>query len=181
MPRRPLQRIQAITVARRYFIERQTKSRIAEDLAISRFKVARLIDEAIEEGLVRFEIDETGELDARLSDRLREKYSLRSALVLAGPDLPYSALIEPLGRMAASLLEEMLTDGCVLGVAWGRTLAATANAISRLPKVDVVQVAGGLATLEFPQNSADLVHRMASAGHGPAYPAFLPFGGESTP
>ena len=60
MPRRPLQRIQAITVARRYFLERHTKSRIAEDLAISRFKVARLIDEAIEEGLVRFEIDETG-------------------------------------------------------------------------------------------------------------------------
>jgi DNA-binding transcriptional regulator LsrR (DeoR family) len=45
MPRRPLQRIQATTVARRYFIERQTKSRIAEDLAISRFKVARLIEE----------------------------------------------------------------------------------------------------------------------------------------
>ena len=162
MPRRPLQRIQAITVARRYFLERHTKSRIAEDLAISRFKVARLIDEAIEEGLVRFEIDEAGELDARLSDRLREKYSLRSALVLAGPDLPCSALIEPLGRVAASLLEEMLTDGCVLGVAWGRTLAATANAITRLPKVKVVQVAGGLAALEFPQNSADLVYRMAA-------------------
>jgi len=174
MPRRPLQRIQAITVARRYFIERQTKSRIAEDLAISRFKVARLIDEAIEQGLVRFDIDEAGELDARLSDRLREKYSLRNALVLAGPDLPCSALFEPLGRTAASLLEEILTDDCVLGVAWGRTLAATANAISRLPKVNVVQVAGGLATLEFPQNSVDLVHRMASAGHGTAYPVFLP-------
>ena len=94
MPRRPLQRIQATTVARRYFIERQTKSSIAEDLAISRFKVARLIDEAIEEGLVRFEIDEAGELDARLSDLLRQKYSLRNALVLAGPDLPCSALID---------------------------------------------------------------------------------------
>src|SRR5260370_39101638 len=114
MPRRPLQRIQAITVARRYFIERQTKSRIAEDLAISRFKVARLIDEAIEEGLVRFEIDETGELDARLSDRLREKYSLRSALVLAGPDLPCNELIEPLGRTAALLLQEIQDDGCDL-------------------------------------------------------------------
>jgi DNA-binding transcriptional regulator LsrR (DeoR family) len=118
MPRRPLQRIQATTVARRYFIERQTKSRIAEDLAISSFKVARLI----EEGLVRFEIDEAGELDARLSGLLCQKYSLRNALVLAGLDLPCSALIEPLGRMAASLLEEILTDGCVLGVAcwlWG--------------------------------------------------------------
>jgi DNA-binding transcriptional regulator LsrR (DeoR family) len=174
MPRRPLQRIQAITVARRYFIERQTKSRIAGDLAISRFKVARLIDEAIEGGLVRFEIEEAGELDARLSDRLRQKYSLRNALVLAGPDLPCSALIEPLGHVAASLLEEMLTDGCVLGIAWGRTLAATAKAISRLPRISVVQVAGGLAELEFPQNSVDLVYRMAAAGHGTAYPIFLP-------
>ena len=114
MPRRPLQRIQAITVARRYFIERQTKREIGKDLGISRFKVARLIDEAIEEGLVRFEIDDAGELDARLSDRLREKYSLRNALVLAGPDLPCSALFEPLGRTAASLLEEVLFDDCHL-------------------------------------------------------------------
>jgi DNA-binding transcriptional regulator LsrR (DeoR family) len=174
MPRRPLQRIQATTVARRYFVERHTKIQIAEDLGISRFKVARLIDEAVEAGLVRFEIDETGEIDAQLSDRLRRKYALRNALILAGPDLPCSALFEPLGRIAASLLEEILTDGCVLGVAWGRTLAATAKAISRLPKISVVQVAGGLTTLEFPQNSADLVSRMAAAGNGTAYPIFLP-------
>ena len=174
MPRRPLQRIQAITVARRYFIERQTKREIGKDLGISRFKVARLIDEAIEEGLVRFEIDDAGELDAPLSDRLREKYSLRNALVLAGPDLPSSALFEPLGRTAASLLEEVLVEDCFLGVALGRTLGATAKAVSRLPKINVVQVVGGLAALEFPQNSVDLVHRMASAGNGTAYPLFLP-------
>jgi DNA-binding transcriptional regulator LsrR (DeoR family) len=174
MPRRPLQRIQATTVARRYFVERHTKIQIAEDLGISRFKVARLIDEAVEAGLVRFQIDETGEIDAQLSDRLRRKYALRNALILAGPDLPCSALFEPLGRAAASLLEEILTDGCVLGVAWGRTLAATAKAISRLPKISVVQVAGGLTTLEFPQNSADLVSRLAAAGDGAAYPIFLP-------
>jgi DNA-binding transcriptional regulator LsrR (DeoR family) len=93
---------------------------------------------------VRFEIDDAGELDAQLSDRLREKYSLRNALVLAGPDFPCSALFEPLGRTAASLLEEVLVDDCVLGVALGRTLGATAKAVSRLPKVNVVQVVGGL-------------------------------------
>src|SRR5258708_36465793 len=173
MPRRPLQRIQAITVARRYFIERQTKSRIAEDLAISRFKVARLIDEAIEEGLVRFEIDETSELDARLSDRLRQKYSLRNVLVLAGPDLPCTALIEPLGRIAASLLEEILTDDCVLGVAWGRTLDASANAISRLPKVNVVQVAGGVGDLKVPPKPGDFGERKGEAWPCAALPAFF--------
>jgi DNA-binding transcriptional regulator LsrR (DeoR family) len=92
----------------------------------------------------------------------------------AGPDLPSSALFEPLGRTAASLLEEVLVDDCLLGVALGRTLSATAKAVSRLPKINVVQVVGGLAALEFPQNSVDLVHRLASAGNVTAYPLFLP-------
>src|SRR5260370_9071724 len=160
MPRRPLQRIQATTVARRYFVERQTKIQIAEDLGISRFKVARLIDEAVEAGLVLLQIDETGEIDAQLSDRLRRKYALRHALILAGPDLPCSALFEPLGRAAASLLEEILTDGGVLGVAWGRTLPATAKAISRLPKISVVHAAAGLTTLQLPPTSPTFVPRM---------------------
>ena len=88
-------------------------------------------------------------------------------LYWAGPDLPCGALIEPLGRMAASLLEEILTDGCVLGVAWGRTLAATANVSSRLPKVSVVQVAGPLSRIGVSaETGVDFVYRMAAAGHG---------------
>src|SRR5260221_5821583 len=98
MPRRPLQRIQATTVARRYFVERQTKIQIAEDLGISRFKVARLIDEAVEAGLVRFQIHETGEVDSQLLDRLRRENCFRKELILAGPDLPFSGLFEPFGR-----------------------------------------------------------------------------------
>src|SRR5260370_36157313 len=126
-------------------MDRETKSRMAEDRAISRFKVARLIDEAIEEGLVRFEIDEAGDLDARLSERLREKYSLRSALVLAGPDLPCGALIEPLWRVAASLLAEIVTYGCVYGVARRRTIAAAASATTRFATGEAVQPGMGLS------------------------------------
>ena len=55
---------------------------------------------------MRFEIDDSGELDAELSDRLREKYSLRNALVLLGPELPYGALFEPLGRTAFRCLKK---------------------------------------------------------------------------
>jgi len=50
MASRPLQRVQAAIAARRHFLGRQTKSQIADDLSISRFKVARLIEAAIEEG-----------------------------------------------------------------------------------------------------------------------------------
>lgn len=174
MTRHPLQRIQMATVARRYYLERWTKSRIAEDLGLSRFKVARLLDQAVETGLVRFEIDEPSDLDSVLSEAVRERFGLRSALVLAGGDLPASALITPIGTVAARLLEEMLLPGQVLGVAWGRTLAATAKALTRLPPVDVVQAAGSMAGLDYSLNSAELVHRMAGLSGGEAYPLYGP-------
>jgi hypothetical protein len=43
-------------VARRYYLQEQSKVDIAALLGISRFKVARLLDEARSTGLVRIEI-----------------------------------------------------------------------------------------------------------------------------
>jgi DNA-binding transcriptional regulator LsrR (DeoR family) len=163
MASRPLQRVQAAIAARRHFMGRQTKSQIAEDLSLSRFKVARLIEAAIEEGIVNFVISEPTDLDIELSDKVRKRYGLKSALVLKGPDQPTSALTEPLGSLAAQLLEEMLEDGQLLGVAWGRTLAAAARALTHLPRVDVVQVAGNPTGLDFALNPVEIVHRIARA------------------
>jgi hypothetical protein len=43
-----------------------------------------------------------------LSDKLGERYSLKNALVLGGPDLRSSALTDPLVVVSASLLGEIL-------------------------------------------------------------------------
>ncbi len=175
MPRQPLQRIHSITVARRYFIDRQTKSQIAEALNISRFRVARIIDEAIEQGLVKFVIAEQEDIDTSLSVRLQNKFGLKNALVLAGSTAQTSdAITASLGGLAASLLEEMLQPHTHVGVAWGRVLSATADALTRLPALDVVQIAGAHAGLEFSQNSIDLVHRIASIGKGTPHPIYVP-------
>jgi DNA-binding transcriptional regulator LsrR (DeoR family) len=174
MGRRPLQRIQAALAARRYFIGQQTKSKIAEDIGVSRFKVARLIDTAINQGIVRFNITEPEDLNAELGERVRSKYNLKAVLALDGPDMSTSELTTPLGNLAASLLDEILEDGQQLGVAWGRTLAAMAKALAHLPKVDIVQVAGAPAGLDISQNPVELVHRLASLSGGTAYPIYGP-------
>jgi len=174
MASRPLQRVHAAIAARRHFIGRQTKSQIAEDLSLSRFKVARLIEAAIEEGIVNFVISEPTDLDIELSDKVRKRYGLKSALVMKGPDQPTSALTEPLGSLAAQLLEETLEDGQLLGIAWGRTLAAAARALTCLPRVDVVQVAGNPTGLDFALNPVEIVHRIARAGSGRPYPIYAP-------
>lgn len=174
MPRRPLQRLQASLVARRFYLQQQTKSQIADELGISRFKVARLIETALSEGIVRITVNDQGDLNTELADRLRQTYGIKAALVLDGPDLPSSMLIEPLALLAADLLEETLVDGQLLGMSWGRTLAATAKVVTKLPKVDVVQAAGSPAGLDLSQNPTELVHRFARASGGVAYPLFGP-------
>lgn len=178
MARRPLHRVQAALAARRYFIAQQTKSQIAEELGLSRFKVARLIDAAIEEGIIQFVISEPGDLNTKLGEAVRRTYGLKAALVLEGPDLPTSSLTAPLGNLAAQLLDETLVDGQMLGIAWGRTLAATAKALTHLPKVDVVQAAGSPAGLDISQNPVQLVHRLASLSGGAAYPVYAPMWAE---
>lgn len=174
MPRRPLQRAQAALAARRYFVGQQTKSQIAGDLGISRFKVARLIDAALEQRIVEFVINEPDDLNAELGEAVRSKYGLNAALVLDGPDSSTSALTMPLGNLAASLLDEMLEDEQLVGIAWGRTLAAMSQALVHLPRVDVVQVAGAPLGLEMEQNPVELVRRLTSLSGGRAYPIYGP-------
>jgi DNA-binding transcriptional regulator LsrR (DeoR family) len=174
MARRPLAKLLMTTVAYRHFIDRQTKLEIAQSLGISRFKVARLIDEAIESGAVRFVIADPEDHDTALAERLAQRYGLRHAVVVQGPDLSSPGVTEALGRAAAALLEETLVDGQTLAVAWGRTLSACADALTTLPLIDVVQAIGSLAGAEYAQSSVDLVHRLAALSRGTAYPLYLP-------
>lgn len=178
MARRPLQRVQAALAARRYFMAQRTKSQIAEELGISRFKVARLIEAAVQEGIIEFKINEPDDLNTELADAVRRAFGLKAVLVLEGADVPSSLVTESLGNLAAQYLEETLVDHQVLGIAWGRTLAATARALTRLPKVDVVQAGGSPAEVAFSQNPVEIVHSVASRGGGRAYPIYGPMWAE---
>jgi DNA-binding transcriptional regulator LsrR (DeoR family) len=174
MAKRQLARLLMTTVAHRHFIGRQTKLEIAASLGISRFKVARLIDEAVECGAVRFVIADQEEYDTELAEALSRQYGLRHAVVVRAQELSPAETTEALGRAAAALLEETLVDGQTLAVAWGRTLSACAGALTKLPLIDVVQAIGSLAGAEYAQSSVDLVHRLAALSRGTAYPLYLP-------
>lgn len=170
----PLQKLQAAQVARRFYLDQQTKSQIADDMGLSRFKVARLLEAALEDGIVRIEISDVAGLNLELSEALAKRFNLREALVLETDKLSTQELIEPIGQLAADYLDHSLSDGQLLGLTWGRTLAATSRALTRLPRVDVVQTAGSPAGLDLSQNPTELVHRFAKAGGGAAYPMFGP-------
>lgn len=81
----PAELVQAAAMARRFYLEGKSKIQIAEEFGVSRFKVARVLETALERDLVRIEIRVPSELDAERSDALRARYGLRHAVVVESP------------------------------------------------------------------------------------------------
>lgn len=169
---RPAELIRATAVARRYYLAGDSKIRIAEDFGISRFKVARILEEARDVGIVRIEIAEPTEVDTDLSQRLSTAYGLKQAVVVAHAG-EGEALHRSLGRIAAEYLTEILEEGDTLGLACSRTLNAMTLALGDLPRCTVVQLTGVLPG-GVEENSVELVRRVASLARGPAFPVYAP-------
>lgn len=162
------------TVARRYYFDGISKSDIATQLNLSRFKVARLLDQALASGLVRIEIDYHGEIDLDLSVRLGTAYGMRHCLVIACPEDDDALLRTNLGRAGAGLLSEIVRADDVLGLAWARSLMAMRTSLTRLAPCTVVQLTGALSRPDVDESSLELVRDVARTSGGPALYFYAP-------
>jgi len=167
--------VQAAAVARRYYLDGLSKVQIAEEFGLSRFKVARILDDARAEGLVQIEIVLPAHLDTGLSDELRAAYGLEHAIVLTTAEEAEASLRAHLGAAAARLLTEIVTEGDVLGIGFGRTIGAVVGALSALPRCSVVQLTGVLTSDVEADGSVELVRKLAGIAGGPMFPIYAPF------
>jgi DNA-binding transcriptional regulator LsrR (DeoR family) len=162
------------SVARRYYLDGRSKVEIAEEFALSRFKVARLLDDARSSGLVRIEIGHPGVVDVELSARLMEALGLTHCIVTDTPDDHPATLREHLGTAAAELLSEIVTPEDVLGLSWARSVSAMASVLRVLAPVPVVQLTGALARPGADDSSIELVREVARVAGGAAYFFYAP-------
>jgi DNA-binding transcriptional regulator LsrR (DeoR family) len=171
--RGPAALVLTATVARRYYLDGATKSDIAGELGLSRFKVARLLEEARATGIVRIELDSPGRIDLDLSVRLATAYGLRHCVVMDGPEDDDQLLRACLGRAAGDLMTEIVEAGDVLGLAWARSLMAMRNSVGRLARCDVVQLTGALS-LPLDASPVELVRDVAKRSAGQAFFYYAP-------
>lgn len=137
---------------------------------LSRFKVARLLDRAREEGWVRVEVVAPSTIDPELSDAVRERFRLRHAVVV--DEMSAGSRRAAVAGAAAQFLSEVLTSSDTLGLAWSRTVAAMVDRLGRVPACPVVQLTGALAQAD--SSSIELVRRFASISGAPAYLYYSP-------
>jgi DNA-binding transcriptional regulator LsrR (DeoR family) len=171
----PASLVLSASVARRFYVDGRSKTEIADEFGLSRFKVARLIETARATGLVRIEIGHRGLIDVDLSARVQHAYGLEHAVVVDTPEGPPADVRRQLGQVAAELLAEITGPDDVLGVAWSRSVGAMARALPRLAAVPVVQLTGAVALPDGDETSIDAVRDVARAAGGPAYVFYAPF------
>ncbi|MFE9939903.1 sugar-binding transcriptional regulator [Streptomyces hirsutus] len=167
----------AAVIAKRFYLENASKVDIGQEMGLSRFKVARLLDMAVARGIVRIDIAFPTAIDAELSDALASRYGLRHAIVVTphaddtgGPE-PYTRLLAP---PAARLLTDLLHEDDVLGLAWGRAVTAVSRAFTWLPPCSVVQLTGVDPQHPITDESVKAVSLAAALSGGAAHPLYAP-------
>lgn len=170
----PAELVRAASIARRYFLDGRSKSEIADEFGVSRFKVARILDDARTEGIVRIEIRLPAGLDASLAQGLHDAFGLRHAIVVDTPVEPEAQMRRQLAHAAAALLKEIVTVDDVVGVGYGRTLTLMAEEIAGLAPCPVVQLTGALLGVNTEENSVELVRQISARTGGPCYSIYAP-------
>src|ERR1700746_1968489 len=171
---RPSEVVLAARVAREYYLEGVSKVDIAEQLGISRFRVARLLDSAREAGMVRLEVGlPRGSLDTGLSAELCSACGLRHAFAFNVPDEDELALRRRLGEAAGEVLIDIITPADVGGISCARPLSGLAAALPRMPPCPIVQLTGAVPPPDG-RDLLDLVRGVARIGGGPAHVFYAP-------
>ena len=135
-----LARREMMIVSKAYYIDHKSKIEIAEELGTSRFRVARLLAQAEETGVVTHTLN-SGGMITELSEAVAHHLSIRNANVLeVYGDVP--SVRTAVGRAIGLYVRDIIEEGEVLGIGWGRTLNAMFDDLDELPNVEVRLLTG---------------------------------------
>jgi DNA-binding transcriptional regulator LsrR (DeoR family) len=164
--------VQIAHIASRYYLEHRSRTEIADEVGLSRFKVGRLLEEAVASGIVTFVIaSPTGDdVDLALSAAVRDRFGLDYCVVVDVPSQLDADIQQQLGATCADLLGDILTDDDVLGLTSGRTLNAMSRALTSLPVRNLVQLSGVAGPLQ--QTGLEAMRRLSAMGGMRPWPLY---------
>jgi deoxyribonucleoside regulator len=152
-----------VQVARYYYEQNLTQAEISRRINTSRSTVSRLLQQALENGIVKIIINYPWERAHDLEQRLCAKFRLRDAQVLIGKGRSDEEIRKGMGMLAARLIDSHVKGGIILGVSYGRSLASTIAALTPRRKVamTVVPIIGALGTDNPKIDGPELVRQIA--------------------
>lgn len=134
----------ALTAARLYYMQDLTMDAIAQELAVSRSSVSRLLSFARETGLVDISVRSPREMPNLIERELGRRYSV-VAHVVPMPDVTTDVdRRERVALYTARIIGQFFDSNMTMGIAWGSTMSAISRHLIDKPthNSQVVQLNG---------------------------------------
>jgi len=151
-------------VGKLYYEQGLTQQVIAERLHLSRPKVSRLLQQAVDVGIVQITVLSPPGIYAGLEQQLEERFGLQEAVIVeVDASASANTIAKELGTAAASYMQRTIQDGDVIGVSWGMTLNAMSNTLQPCDAQDihVIRLIGGLGPPDAEMHPNELCRRIA--------------------
>ena len=157
--------VQALAAVKLYYGEGLTQSDVAKELGVSRPTVSKLLTLGRERGYVSITIHDPREEASEAGARLRDRYGLADVRLAQPARAGSDVLLRELGRIGAELLDELVVDGTMLGVSWGRTMFAVSRQLKRkdVQGVEIIQLKGGMSHSDKSTNDIRTIGGFCSA------------------
>ncbi len=164
-----------VKIAYWYHTLGMTQDEIAKRLSFTRQKVNQIINSLQDMGIVTLNIHGYERDNVELESRIEERFRLKETII-ASDYGDQSTAIYKVANVAAQYLDEVIQQGHIIGVSWGRTLAEVANQMSfrRRSACRVVQLMGA-QNIERPVEKCDEIAReIANKLDCPSYILYAP-------
>lgn len=163
-----------IKIARYYYSENYTQTKIADLLSIPRQTVNKIVQNLVADGIVRFEIIDDQNYFTEIETELEKKFGLKQAIVIDYSDP--NEMSSLLGQKGAEYLLDILKPGISIGLSWGNTLGALANRLPprKIKDAKVVQLVGGSNYLRNSMKADEITRITAAKLNGESYLLYAP-------
>lgn len=163
-------------IADLYYNQGMTQQEIARRYDCNRFKIAKMIQSAREEGIVEITIHKPSKRHMLLEQALMETFQLSNAIVLDTRDLSRAEAMSVIGKTSAKYLEHLLTPNSTIGVTWGKTIRSVVSALDQKTQnpVNAVQLCGCFRHLNSSDGSRSITHTIAMKFNGEYFYMNLP-------
>lgn len=151
-----------VKAARMYFLDGASQQEIASALGTSRSNVSRMLAAAREQGIVEIRIIDGTERRDTLEAELKQRFGLHDCQVAA--HTPGSTPAQTVSKLSSQWLLDTIQDGQRLALSWGTALQAMVWSVtaSRQYDVEVVQLVGGLSSVDAGVTGQELVRELAT-------------------
>ena len=151
-----------------YYDKCMTQSEIANEFKTTRFKVAKYIQFAKDEGVVEININYPRQRLKSLENEFLERFDLKEVIIIDNKTLPYDEIIYALGKFGARFLTDIIEENDTVGVLWGKTISNVIkhlNVNNKMP-ITALQLVGAAAKDNLLIDSPELIRRLAEAYSG---------------